>query len=112
MVAQWSPPRGCCPRRRSRRSANRRLPKSSRITPKFCPLPIPQELFRIDAPEGGFADADTLISAYDEAIANGALEGLQSPDGSELIAALSLPTEFDTGAVETEDLVEEEIELM
>jgi hypothetical protein len=75
-------------------------------------LEIPQELFRIDAPEGGFADADTLISAYDEAIANGALDGLQSPDGSELIAALSLPTEFDTGAVETEDLVEEEIELM
>jgi hypothetical protein len=28
------------------------------------------------------------------------------------IAALSLPTEFDTGAVETEDLLEEEIELM
>ncbi|HCT34817.1 MAG TPA: hypothetical protein DF966_16845, partial [Sulfitobacter sp.] len=39
MVAQRSPPRGGCPRRRSRRSANRRLPKSSRITPKFCPLP-------------------------------------------------------------------------
>lgn len=36
MVAQWSPLRGCCPRRRSRRSANRRLPKSSRITPKFA----------------------------------------------------------------------------
>jgi hypothetical protein len=39
MVAQWSPPRGCCPRRRSRRSVNRSLPKSSRMTPKFCPLP-------------------------------------------------------------------------
>jgi toxin ParE1/3/4 len=39
MVAQWSPPRGCCPRRRSRRAANRSLPESSRMTPKFCPLP-------------------------------------------------------------------------
>jgi len=76
-------------------------------------LEAPEELFRIDAPEGGFADADAMISAFDEAIANGALDGAQEPDGSDLMAALSLPTEFDASLPEPDDLVEEEeIELM
>lgn len=75
-------------------------------------LEVPRELFRIDAPEGGFEDADAMISAFDEAIANGALDEAQEPDGLELMTALSLPSEFDTIGSETDDLLEEEVELM
>lgn len=56
------------------------------------PEEIPVELFRIDAPEGGFESAEGLIEAYDEAIENGALDGLDASDesGASIMAALSL----------------------
>ncbi|GGL76794.1 hypothetical protein [Wenxinia marina] len=58
----------------------------------------PHELFRIDAPEGGFADGDALIEAYDDAISAGALDGLED-DSSSLMASLELDedAEFDLG---------------
>lgn len=64
------------------------------------PLEIPQELFRIDAPDSGFQDADELLAAYDEAIEGGALDGAGS-DGDEsleLMAALSLADDEDGSA--------------
>jgi len=75
-------------------------------------LEIPTELFRIDAPEGGFADADALLAAYDNAVADGALDGATTDeDGAmQLMAALSLEEEpSDPSAVEDpeeEDLFE------
>lgn len=59
------------------------------------PFEYPQELFRIDAPDGGFQTAEEMIAAYDEAIENGALDDTSSEDdsGLELIAALSLGAE-------------------
>ncbi|WP_027235259.1 hypothetical protein [Leisingera caerulea] len=44
-----------------------------------------EELFRIAAPEGGFADADALLAAYDDA-----LSGTEDLSGEDLMAALSL----------------------
>lgn len=59
------------------------------------PIDIPQELFRIDAPEGGFTSAEQLIGLYDDAIANGALDGATTggDEGLALMAALSLEEE-------------------
>ncbi|MDU8914213.1 hypothetical protein [Aestuariicoccus sp. MJ-SS9] len=71
---------------------------------------IPQELFRIDAPEGGFTDAEDMIAAYDEAISNGALDEVNV--GSELMAALSYEAEFVEDASEEEDVVEDDLELI
>lgn len=45
----------------------------------------PQELFRIDAPEGGFEDADDVLAAYDEALMD-----MEDMSGEGLMAALSL----------------------
>lgn len=47
----------------------------------------PEELFRVDAPDGGFEDADDVLAAYDEALIDIEEEGLS---GEDLIAALSL----------------------
>lgn len=45
----------------------------------------PQETFRIDAPDGGFASGDALIDAY-----NAAIEAMAAPDaGEDLMASLS-----------------------
>lgn len=45
----------------------------------------PQETFRIDAPEGGFADGDAMIDSY-----NAAIEAMAGQDdGQDLMAALS-----------------------
>lgn len=49
---------------------------------------LAQELFSIDAPEGGFADSDALLAAYDEAI-----DGLDA--GLELMAALTIESDQD-----------------
>ena len=62
----------------------------------------PVETFRFDAPEGGFADADAVIAAYDDAIATMAEEDA----GEELMAFLS------TGLLpEDEPYIEDEPEL-
>ena len=54
----------------------------------------PEELFSIEAPEGGFANADEVLDAYDAAIEAGALD-LYGAEGEslELMAALSLDTD-------------------
>ena len=51
-----------------------------------------EELFRIEAPEGGFTDAEELLAAYDEVILAGGLDLDPTSDGSELdlIAALTI----------------------
>lgn len=69
----------------------------------------PVELFRLDAPEDGFEDADDVLAAYDEALESGVLEAAGHEPGAELMAALSLgdsgdeedePVEEDAGAEE------------
>lgn len=45
----------------------------------------PQELFRLDAPEGGFEDADDVLAAYDEALMD-----MAETSGEDLMSALSL----------------------
>jgi hypothetical protein len=68
------------------------------------------ESFRIEAPEGGFTDANEVLAAYDAA-----LEALEAEDpdalsGDTLIAALTLPESTDDEPAEPEtddaDLVE------
>ncbi|RFU12026.1 hypothetical protein DZD18_14275 [Rhodobacteraceae bacterium W635] len=77
-------------------------------------LEFPEELFRIDAPEGGFEDADDVLAAYDDAIEDGALDEVESGEdgGAELMAALSLDTapEDDAPAEDT-DAAEDDLEL-
>ncbi|WP_379862641.1 hypothetical protein [Mameliella alba] len=68
----------------------------------------PVELFRIEAPEGGFADADEVLEAYDAAIEAGALD-LES--GEELMAALSLPEDFEEAPLEEDPDVEDDLEM-
>ncbi len=66
-----------------------------------------QELFRLDAPDGGFQSSDDLLAAYDDAIDSGVLD---ASSGMDLMAALSLGSDFelDTGAVIEDDVVGEE----
>lgn len=75
------------------------------------PIDIPEELFRIDAPDEGFSDAEEMIAAYDAAIEDGALEDYVPEDGASLMAAFALPTEpEDDGLVEVADEEEDEME--
>ena len=71
----------------------------------------PEELFRLDAPEGGFESADALLAAYDDAIGEGE-EILPAPDaadgGEDLMAALALDEDSTEDAPEQ---VEEDTEL-
>lgn len=56
-----------------------------------------QEVYRIEAPEGGWQSADELLDAYDQAVESDAFEGLADEDGSmDLMAALSLPSDDET----------------
>ncbi|MCA0871999.1 hypothetical protein LCL97_14260 [Seohaeicola saemankumensis] len=66
-----------------------------------------QELFRLDAPDGGFQSSDDLLAAYDDAIDSGVLD---ATSGMDLMAALSLGSDFelDTGAVIEDDVVGDE----
>jgi len=70
----------------------------------------PEELFRIEAPEGGFSDTDALLLAYDDVIdAQGDLSGM------DLMAALSLDPLSVEGTTDTtvvDDGVEEEIDII
>lgn len=75
-------------------------------------LEIPNELFRVDAPEEGFQDADALIAAYEETIDSAAPEEAEEPDGADLLAALSLETNFEADAFPNDDLLEDEYEMI
>jgi len=61
-----------------------------------------QELFRLDAPDGGFQDSDALLAAYDDAIDGGVLE---DSSGLDLMAALSLGSDFEPDVIVEDDLV-------
>lgn len=70
----------------------------------------PVEIFRIDAPEGGFQDADEVLAAYDAAVEAGALD---LADGQELMATLALPDDLETDTfVEEEVEIEDDVELV
>jgi hypothetical protein len=72
----------------------------------------PEELFRIDAPEGGFQDADEVLMAYDDALEGLSASGDES--GQELMAALSLEpdAESDAGASEEAAMDEDELDMV
>ncbi|RFP86818.1 hypothetical protein DZK27_13330 [Rhodobacteraceae bacterium 63075] len=74
------------------------------------PVDIPEELFRIDAPEDGFQTSEELIAAYDAAIADGALDGAEaeSDESLELMASISLPEEPEPDTPEEDDAEETE----
>ncbi|WP_050929621.1 hypothetical protein [Aestuariivita boseongensis] len=70
----------------------------------------PEELFRLDAPEGGFADADALLMTYDDYLdAQG-----DALSGADLMAALSLgPIEDDPALdMQLDDEMDDEVELI
>ena len=69
-----------------------------------------EELFRLEAPEGGFAGADELLMAYDDFLdtQSGALSGV------DLMAALTLPPD-DTDAAEPmpeDDDIDDEVDII
>ncbi|KIC34021.1 hypothetical protein [Leisingera sp. ANG-S5] len=66
-----------------------------------------EELFRIDAPEGGFQSADDLLAAYDDA-----LEATGGLAGQDLMAALSLEDHAEADPEAEEDLGADEFELL
>lgn len=71
----------------------------------------PEEIFRIDAPEGGFEDTDDILAAYDEAIEDGALDEVD--DALSLMAALSLDeSEDDLPEEPIDDEVEDDLLLI
>lgn len=73
------------------------------------------ELFRIDAPEDGFADADALLDAYDDAIEGGVLDGAgaSSDGGLDLMAALNLGGDAGEELIIGEEMsVEDDLELL
>lgn len=75
-------------------------------------LEIPEELFRVDAPEEGFQDADALIAAYEEAIDSAASEGAADPDGADLLSALSLDFGFEEDAFPEDEQLEDDYEMI
>lgn len=76
---------------------------------------VPQEeiveLFSIVAPEGGFADADEMIAAYDEAVEGGALDDYDAASGAELIASFALPPEPEDDGIADTSVEEDEDEM-
>lgn len=72
------------------------------------PIEIPEELFRIEAPEGGFANTDEVLDAYDSAIASSALEGEgdagADDEAMQLMAALSLPDDAEVDMPPEDDV--------
>lgn len=64
---------------------------------------VAQEVFSIEAPEGGFADSGELLEAYDAAIAEMETEGApEEVSGEDLIALLSLEPLGDEDATSPE----------
>ncbi|MEP2532874.1 hypothetical protein [Shimia sp.] len=75
----------------------------------------PVELFNIEAPDGGYESAEDVLAAYDEAIADGVLDGVSTSEdgGLELMAALSLgETADDDDVAEDEPVEDVEVELV
>ena len=74
---------------------------------------VPTELFRLDAPEGGWQSADDLLDAYDEAVENGAFDGVSAADdgGLDLMAALDMGPSSEEDEPGEEDPSQEEEEL-
>jgi len=73
------------------------------------PVGIPQEMFRIDAPPGGFADADAVLDAYDAALDSGVLDGATADDEAlQLMAALSLPVDAEVDIPQDDEVPLEE----
>lgn len=76
----------------------------------FHPEGYPVELFSIEAPEGGFQNAEEVLAAYDAAIEAGALD---PASGEDLIAMLSFPEAVEEDVLAEEDVtVEEDFELV
>lgn len=74
---------------------------------------VPQELFRLDAPEEGFADAESLLDAFDEALDDlEAGSDDESSEALELMAAISLEPELENEMPASEDEPDEEPELV
>lgn len=73
----------------------------------------PEELFRIDAPEGGFQSEDELLAAYDDAIDDSSGATSESFAGQDLIASLSLgdSAEAEAEADEDDPMEEEDFDL-
>ncbi|WP_226781049.1 hypothetical protein [Oceaniglobus trochenteri] len=67
---------------------------------------VPQEAFRVDAPDEGFADTDAMVAAYDDAIAT--MEDLDA--GEELMLALMIEREEADDVSDEEDMDEFEDE--
>ncbi len=74
----------------------------------------PVEIFRIDAPDGGFQSTDELLAAFDELVESGALDSISSnEDGSlDLIAALSLGGIDDVPPTVEPETPEEDVDLV
>lgn len=81
--------------------------------PDGSTIELPTELFRIDAPEGGFQNAEDLLTAYDEAIENGALDDASmAEDGSlNLLAALNTGSNTEANEIVEDDIIPEDDEL-
>ena len=81
--------------------------------PDGSTIELPTELFRIDAPEGGFQNAEDLLTAYDEAIENGALDDASmAEDGSlNLLAALNTGSNTEADEIVEDDIIPEDDEL-
>jgi hypothetical protein len=74
---------------------------------------LPQELFRLDAPEEGFADADALLDAFDAALEDlEAGSDDESSEALELMAAISLAPEMENEMPAAEEEPEEEPEIV
>ena len=78
--------------------------------PDGSTIEVPTELFRIDAPEGGFQNAEELLAAYDDAIENGALDGASMAEdgGLDLLATLNTGPDTDEEEFGTEDPMSED----
>lgn len=72
------------------------------------------ELFRLEAPDGGFQDADELLTAYYDLIDGDSADDATSTSstGDDLIAALSLGSLDETTVVDDTTMPEEDIDLM
>ncbi|SMO57693.1 hypothetical protein SAMN06265173_10680 [Thalassovita litoralis] len=81
--------------------------------PDGSTVEVPTELFRIDALDGGFQNAEELLAAYDDAVENGALDGASmAEDGSlDLLATLSTGPDSDEEEFGAEDPMPEDEEL-
>lgn len=72
---------------------------------------VAQEVFRIEAPDGGFPDSDAVLAAYDDAL-DGMEEMSSGAEDMDLMAALGLAENMDSGSIDEDEETEEEIETL